>query len=78
MAGSIHAATTRGPAAILSDGSQALLSIVTSEKPAVFSSAHIWARASFSIEASGTTTARARAVKSSAGRSEAVPASSNT
>ena len=35
-----QAATTRGDAAIFS-GWQALLSIVTSEKPAAFSSAHI-------------------------------------
>ena len=52
--------------------------IVTSEKPAAFSSTHIWARASSSMEASGTTTAQACAVNSSAGRSEAVPASSST
>ena len=54
------------------------LNISTSEKPTARSWSLISLRASCAIDASGTTAARAFAVNSSAGRSDAVPASSST
>src|SRR5262249_24078307 len=75
---SVGQAAARGPGSTLAEGSADWLSIVTTEKPAARSCSDISWRASAAIEASGATTARACAVRSSAGTSDAVPASSTT
>ena len=73
-----YAATTRRPGSTISAGCDGLLSMVTSGKADVLELVGHHFRASAFIDASGTTTARAFAVSSSAGRSDAVPASSST